>query len=425
VQQALVPLVLLASSFFPASGKAIGSLTNLFVVGDSYSDSGNAYAITGGNFPPSHYFQGRASNGPVAVEYLWNHFNPGDTSFRASAQGGTNYAINGATTGVENFLSVWPVTAPTVGSLFEDKGNFSQLNVFRGAYPGAAGFDPETSLFVVWLFPNDLFYHRDTGGSTTGLGDSSGSFDGTQGGPPKIGFADVISNGISNIVGTIRDLAATNGIRNFLVPNLGDIGKTPEVIGTPQESFLSMLSNDFNTGLEAALTDLDQELSDASITQFQVDDLFAEIQANKEAFGFENVTEKCVENLSNGRCNPSTWLFWDGSHTTAAGHAVIGDRFYKAVHSVPGPLPAFGAVAAFGWSRRLRRRIAGRSVLLDSPAVVPSGLTFRLQAEQRGPQDQHGPQHGPRADRFPEQPPAPHPGKHHLRIADGRGSSRR
>lgn len=34
-------------------------------------------------------------------------------------------------------------------------------------------------------------------------------------------------------------------------------------------------------------------------------------------------------------------------------------EFFIATAQVPGPLPLFGAAAAFGWSRRLRRRLGG------------------------------------------------------------------
>lgn len=43
--------------------------------------------------------------------------------------------------------------------------------------------------------------------------------------------------------------------------------------------------------------------------------------------------------------------------TPAAGATV---KYAIATAPVPGPLPLFGAAAAFGWSRQLRRRIANR-----------------------------------------------------------------
>lgn len=51
----------------------------------------------------------RYSNGPTAVEYLWQAYNPGNPGgFTPSNTGGTNYALGGATTGSFNFNSINP-----------------------------------------------------------------------------------------------------------------------------------------------------------------------------------------------------------------------------------------------------------------------------------------------------------------------------
>ena len=47
--------------------------SSLRVTGDSLSDVGNAFLASGGTIPdPGRYYNGRASNGPVWVEYLAN-----------------------------------------------------------------------------------------------------------------------------------------------------------------------------------------------------------------------------------------------------------------------------------------------------------------------------------------------------------------
>jgi len=86
---------------------ALTTLSNLFVFGDSLSDGGNSGLLTQSpvlptGFPPPPYAGGRYSNGPVAVEYLWQSYHPGSTSFTPSLAGGTNYALGGATTGLDN-----------------------------------------------------------------------------------------------------------------------------------------------------------------------------------------------------------------------------------------------------------------------------------------------------------------------------------
>lgn len=143
-------LALLSVPLAPAAAWArISSLSNLFVFGDSLSDGGNSGLLTGSSFPPSPpYFGNCYSNGPVAVEYLWQAVNPGNPSFRPSLApgGGTNFALGGATTGNENFVAVWDVAPPPIQNLFAEKGNASQLNAFHASNPV---FNPDTSLFVV------------------------------------------------------------------------------------------------------------------------------------------------------------------------------------------------------------------------------------------------------------------------------------
>ena len=66
LQNVFLAVTLLASS----SSALAAPFTKLIVFGDSLSDNGNLLGLTGGLAPASPYFQGHASNGPVAVEYL-------------------------------------------------------------------------------------------------------------------------------------------------------------------------------------------------------------------------------------------------------------------------------------------------------------------------------------------------------------------
>jgi phospholipase/lecithinase/hemolysin len=352
----LVWLPLLAVSLAAGSAQAgVHSLSKLFVFGDSLSDSGNSKAISNSasagtvTFPPASlgYVGGRFSNGEVAAEYLWKAFNPGDTSFKASlVPGGTNFAIGGATSGQENFVQVWPITPDALKPAYADLGNAWQLNQFLT--PSLPSFDPETSLFMVWFYPNDAFWN----GATSGV--SVGSFDGST--PP----AGLNETAVYNIKGTIEKLASY-GAKNFLVPNTPDLGLIPEFISNPaQSAYFSNLSNQFNTLLAQNLNGLAISRPDLDIVAFQTDDLFAEVRANPAGFGFSDVSNRCqtTPGCGNGSAAAqSSFLFWDGSHPTTAGHQMIGQRFYQSVYDVPGPLPAAGAAAAYGWSRRLRARL--------------------------------------------------------------------
>lgn len=336
----IVTLAFLIGLPLPAAA-AVQQLTNLFVFGDSLSDAGNSGLLTGG-FPPPPYYNGQYSNGPVAVQYLWDLYNPGNpTGFGPSLSGGTDYAIGGATTGVQNYNEVNPnVPSPILQAAFAQQGNASQLQQFQASHPA---FDPATSLFVVWLFPNDVFYAKATN-----------SLPGVVPGSP--GGANVVANGIANIAATIETLAGA-GAQHFLVPNLPDLGEVPEFRGTADAPALSALTGAFNTGLAAELDFLDQQLP-AEIVQFDTEAALNKIIANPGAFGFTNATDACVDNLLNGLCDPNTWVFWDGVHPTTRTDQILAAGFQAAVPE-PGTLVlvalALFALAAIGRAGAITR----------------------------------------------------------------------
>lgn len=80
----------------------LSDTTEIFIFGDSLSDSGSSFALTFGAIPPEPpYDSGRFSNGLVAVEYLAE-----DLGFTLNPYyddgGGNNFAVGGARTGTGN-----------------------------------------------------------------------------------------------------------------------------------------------------------------------------------------------------------------------------------------------------------------------------------------------------------------------------------
>jgi len=357
MKKLVASMALIVSIGLPVSANAaLQELTNLYVFGDSLSDGGNSGLVsqlaTGGavTFPPSPYYNGRYSNGPVAVEYLWQAYNPGSASFKPSLDGGTNYAIGGATSGVANYNSVNPNVPGFLQTAYDNLGNNWQLQTFApGGKPPV--FDPATSLFVVWLFPNDLFNYSATGqlpGTATGVPGGAGTVN------------QLIANGVGNILTTVGYLASL-GAQHFLVPNMPDLGNTPAYVGTPAEAQMTALSMAFDFYLAQGLTALDAALTSAEIVQFDTFGLFNKIIADPAAWGFEVTDKACVAYLNaddTGLCNSTNWdkwVFWDSVHPTTSAHAVLGREFAA---SVPEPGTIFLlSIALFGIAASRRRAV--------------------------------------------------------------------
>lgn len=341
----------------------VSQLSSLYAFGDSLSDGGNSGLLTqaypgGFFFPPPPYANGRLSNGPVAAEVLWSLFNPSLPPLRPSLAGGTNYALSGATSGLVNFNPLNPSVPPSLQPAFTNLGAASQLSTFLSQSPS---FDPDTSLFVLWFFPNDVLFWQSTG--------ALGGLDaGTAlGGPPVVigtgpaAVPSLIQNGIGNIATAIAALAGA-GATEFLVPNMPDLGLTPLFRNNPNPAVpaaFSALSSAFNTALDPALVQLQASLSGIEIERFQTDDLLAAVLADPASYGFDNVSQPCFNGALGTLCSdPDRYLFWDDFHPTAAGHRLIGSRFYGAsLAPSPGPLPLMGGASFLFWSRRVRRRI--------------------------------------------------------------------
>lgn len=290
-KQFLATGVVFLSFLFPLRAFAV-SFKDIYVFGDSLSDTGNLFAATGGAFPPSPpYREGRASNDRLWIEYLTEDLGANTI----------NYAFAGATTDRENTVN------PGLIGLEQQITNFQTTNSFA---------NPE-ALYVVWAGSNDYL--------GAGITDPSVP--------------------VSNLANSITSLAA-HGAENFLVLNLPDLGQLPATNSSVLSSSLTALTDAHNSGLDTALNSLSLSYG-IDIYDVDVNSLFTSAIATPNLFGFTNVTDAC---LSDPSCqNPDQYLFWDDLHPTTAAHELIGNLALTRLNSQPIPEPSSGVgILAFG-----------------------------------------------------------------------------
>lgn len=254
--------------------------SRIIVFGDSLSDTGNFYRLTGGLLPPAPYDAGRFSNGPLWIEYLAD-----DLGMQVLA--GDNYAVAGATTShVNSNDGVLGLTYP---------GLQDEIAAFLGSHR-TSGADPD-ALYVVWAGANDFFVTLQTGGSP----------------------ASLISDGVNNTIQALQALWQA-GARHLLIVNVPDLGLTPFGLSSGQSGPITQLCAAYDQTLETAL----QALSNAGVPTVRVD-AFATLRAmvfSPALFGFTNVTASF---LATGG-DPDQFLFWDAVHPTTRGHEVLADQ---------------------------------------------------------------------------------------------------
>ncbi len=286
-----------AAGFLLASPSALALVSSpspfsgLVVFGDSLSDNGNLFALTeqaygpGNGFPPAPYYQGRFSNGPVAVERLASGLGLSAGQFK-------DLAIAGALTG-------------TAGALGDGQGGsfgggmLQQLAGFQASLGG--GLADANALYFVWGGANDL-----------------------RGG---VSIATAIGN-LSTIVSTLHTL----GARKFLLPNLPDLGLTPEAREGGYSGAATGVSNKFNDDLKVAYDGLAANWTDETFYFFDAEKIQRSITADAPSYGFSNVSSGCLQTKPVSLCaNPDSYLYWDQIHPTAAAHAILGAQMLAAV----------------------------------------------------------------------------------------------
>jgi phospholipase/lecithinase/hemolysin len=283
----------LGSLFAAPAASAQFTPTSLTFFGDSFTDTGNGDVLSllnlGFDLTPSPpYFPGRISNGFNYADYLTQRLGLGPFA-TASLLGGKNYAIGTATTGV-----------PGAGGL--PIGMLAQFGMFSG--PTDA-----TGLYTLFGGANDL---RAVAGLSVAQQDLA------------------IQVALTNL-GTIAGGLYAQGARNFLIPNLPNLGLSPSALAGPNSAALSAASARFNQQLTSQLAMWQFVFPNANFLGLKVDNLFnnilIDIAQGGHRYGFTNATVPCFA----APVSCSTAVFADDLHPTTNAHLLISDAIYNRV----------------------------------------------------------------------------------------------
>jgi len=294
-----VAIILIAIS---ASASAVENIERVFIFGDSLSDAGNIYALTGETskapyspIPSAPYAMGghHFSNGKTWAERLAKALRDpigGKASLDDPGQNG-NYAHGGA--------------RARSGSASSAPSSMQQVSQFLADF----GSVPADALVAIEFGGNDL---RDA--LVAGATD------------PDMAM-EILQAALEDTAGSIQMLYAA-GAQHFLVAYAPDIGKAPVVRMIGAGAAASYLVGMYNAQLETLLQYLEFYLPAIRIDRLDLEALIDDVVADPTDWGFENATTPCLVFLveSGAKCeDPGTYFFWDGLHPTAAGHETLAN----------------------------------------------------------------------------------------------------
>ncbi|KAJ2909290.1 hypothetical protein GGI21_002029 [Coemansia aciculifera] len=282
----------------------------LYVFGDSLSDTGTLKLLTLGLMPPSPYWQGRFSSGPVWNEYLARLLNY--NLYNTAIAGGTS--DNRHSTRI-NFLSIKIPSTQNQISFFKCISTLFFSDSTR-----------DKDIVVMQTGPNDFFveFNRLVSGALS-----------------VNSFVDTLTNTVIDQLEQLRNA----GFKNFIITNLAAIQYTPYVGQRKERALTAATVNAYNQQLEVKVNAWARSASGLGF--FAIGDMggFVESTINSpaiiKALGLTDTTSPCIEGIDadsiggllasimncshNPRCpDASLHYFFDTIHPNERVHRLYG-----------------------------------------------------------------------------------------------------
>lgn len=333
--------------------KAILAIT-LSSVGVAHASDYSSVTFFGDSLTDGGYFKKatEALGHPQSGQYTTNPDNTWATPFAESlglnsvqntydeATGqqtttGNNYAIGGARSGIDLQHDKYE---DTTGKPLPVYSTRSQVD----RYLADKNIDSK-GLYTVWTGANDLF------AVVSDVPNAS----------------NIISSAVSDEVATVKKLH-DNGANYIVVPNIPDVGLTPNFVGTPLATFGTGLVNQYNEALYSGVKN-----TGANVIPLDTFSLVQQVAANPTAYGFSNVTDKACKDSSSVECGradldkpgaENSYFFADGVHPTGRAHRMIAD-YANAVVTAPSQvsvLPHIATQSGLATNERLQTHINQR-----------------------------------------------------------------
>lgn len=306
----ILVLALAGIAVVPVAVRAQAQQQEVIVFGDSLSDPGNGFAFVKTNATPPDYSMNALLIPDAPYARGGHHLSNGDTWIEQLAPAlGAIPSVMPAFVGSRPDAMNFAVGTGRARTLAFNPGLAFQIGAYLQKTGGAASGD---ALYVIQFGGNDIRDALATGN--------------------PIAANQIVQAAAQSIAAGITALYSA-GARRFLVWNAPDVGLTPaariaDLLQPGTAVAATQLTQAFNAYLLGYLFLAPNPvagLPGIQIVPFDAYTLIGSIVAAPWLFDLTNATDACVmPGTPPFTCQaPDEYLFWDGVHPTAAGHAII------------------------------------------------------------------------------------------------------